>query len=592
MRVSEVKAGMKGHGRSVFYGSKVEQFDVEVVSVLKNFNPRRDVILIRCAGQNLEHTGSIAGMSGSPIYLIDDQGRERMIGAFAYGWSLAKDPIAGVQPIEYMLALADRPAPTTNPAPGASASPRQRYDLKPAVSLLAARQAPLLPHGGRGAGLESTRLRPLSTPVSVGGISESLLEKLSPIFASQNLALLRSGAAGGTDDASEPPPLEPGSVVVTPLLTGDVQFHANGTVTEVLGNHVFAFGHPFNNEGPVDLPMAAGRVDAVIASIESSFKMATMGKLIGTIYTDETVGIAGKLGPAPASVPIDITVEHASRVDKFHFDAIRHPRLLPTLAAIALDSSIVGDSALPQYNTVEYDLNLAFENGESIRIENVDVNVDPMALVFQIAMPVMAAAENPFERVLLKQISGTIRVTPEVRDAQILAVQLPKTRFRPSDTITGFITTRPFRGDEANTPFSLALPSSLPDGQYQLVVGDWERFLNDELSAKPFQFTAENVNEVFQVSRDVTAVRHDEVFIRLLRQPDGVAVGRVAMNQLPSSRRQVLLGAGRSNVSAFVSSDVKRLKTGRVMTGSAEFTIEIENKTKVESGTPTTKPAG
>src|SRR3954454_8793590 len=86
MRVSEVKPGMKGYGLSVFKGTKIEKFDVEVVSVLKNFNPKYDVILINCKGQNLEHTGAIAGMSGSPIFLNDDQGHARMIGAFAYGW--------------------------------------------------------------------------------------------------------------------------------------------------------------------------------------------------------------------------------------------------------------------------------------------------------------------------------------------------------------------------------------------------------------------------------------------------------------------------------------------------------------------------
>src|SRR6185436_1608569 len=105
MHVSEVRPGMKGYGLSVFSGTKIERFDVEVVSVLKNFNPKYDVVLIRCGGANLEHTGAIAGMSGSPIYLADEQGRERMIGAFAYGWPLLKDALAGVQPIEYMLEL-------------------------------------------------------------------------------------------------------------------------------------------------------------------------------------------------------------------------------------------------------------------------------------------------------------------------------------------------------------------------------------------------------------------------------------------------------------------------------------------------------
>src|SRR5213595_3182116 len=83
MRVAEVKPGMTGYGLSVFKGTKIERFDVEVVSVLKNFNPKYDVVLIRCKGQNLEHTGAVAGMSGSPIFLKDEQGRERMVGAFA-----------------------------------------------------------------------------------------------------------------------------------------------------------------------------------------------------------------------------------------------------------------------------------------------------------------------------------------------------------------------------------------------------------------------------------------------------------------------------------------------------------------------------
>src|SRR3954464_8339833 len=111
MRVSEVREGMTGYGLSVFKGTTIERFDVKVLSVLKNFNPKYDVVLIDCKGANLEHTGAIAGMSGSPIFLKDDQGRERLIGAFAYGWPMMKDPVAGVQPIEYMLAIKEGKEP-------------------------------------------------------------------------------------------------------------------------------------------------------------------------------------------------------------------------------------------------------------------------------------------------------------------------------------------------------------------------------------------------------------------------------------------------------------------------------------------------
>src|SRR3954467_15922665 len=117
MRVSEIKPGMKGYGLSVFRGTKIERFDAEVVSILRNFNPKMNVILVRLKGQNLEHTGGIAGMSGSPIYLTDEEGRERLAGAFAYGWPMGKDPVGGVQPIEYMLSLPPQDFKKNHPSP-------------------------------------------------------------------------------------------------------------------------------------------------------------------------------------------------------------------------------------------------------------------------------------------------------------------------------------------------------------------------------------------------------------------------------------------------------------------------------------------
>src|SRR3954464_7091748 len=135
MRVSEVREGMTGYGLSVFKGTKIERFDVKVLSVLKNFNPKYDVVLIDCKGANLEHTGAIAGMSGSPIFLEDDQGRERMIGAFAYGWPMVKDPVAGVQPIEYMLEVGStlKPDAATTQQSGKQTAAGLRWGTKKLV---------------------------------------------------------------------------------------------------------------------------------------------------------------------------------------------------------------------------------------------------------------------------------------------------------------------------------------------------------------------------------------------------------------------------------------------------------------------------
>ena len=75
-------------------GTKLEEFGAEVLGVMKDVNPGRDMVLCRLTGCNLEHAGIIQGMSGSPIY-IDG----KLLGAVAFAWEFAKDPIAGVTPV-------------------------------------------------------------------------------------------------------------------------------------------------------------------------------------------------------------------------------------------------------------------------------------------------------------------------------------------------------------------------------------------------------------------------------------------------------------------------------------------------------------
>src|SRR5260370_1139956 len=95
--VDDVRAGMKGQGRTVMRGTKIETFDALVLGVLKNTSPGRDMVLCRLSGLNLDNTGVIAGMSGSPVYLDN-----KLLGAVAYAWPFGKEPIAGVTPFSQM----------------------------------------------------------------------------------------------------------------------------------------------------------------------------------------------------------------------------------------------------------------------------------------------------------------------------------------------------------------------------------------------------------------------------------------------------------------------------------------------------------
>ena len=50
----EVQPGMKGYGLTVIKGWEPEKFDVEIVDVVKNYQPGGDMILAKLSGAGLD----------------------------------------------------------------------------------------------------------------------------------------------------------------------------------------------------------------------------------------------------------------------------------------------------------------------------------------------------------------------------------------------------------------------------------------------------------------------------------------------------------------------------------------------------------
>src|SRR3954464_6869292 len=99
MDVGDIRPGMVGVGRTVFNGTRVEEFRANIIGVIENvIGTQRNLILARLEGGPLANTGVIAGMSGSPVY-VDG----KLIGAVSYSLgSFSKEPIAGITPIAEM----------------------------------------------------------------------------------------------------------------------------------------------------------------------------------------------------------------------------------------------------------------------------------------------------------------------------------------------------------------------------------------------------------------------------------------------------------------------------------------------------------
>jgi SpoIVB peptidase S55 len=341
--VSEVRRGMKGYGLTVFEGTRPERFDVEVIDVLRNFRPRQDLILIKTKHPRLEVAKVVAGMSGSPIYLDN-----KMIGAYAYGWSFGSEPVAGVTPIANMIDDLQRPLPDkifgwplkpTGPsaasAPQASADGYRfrgaRYDLQQHASALAQRQAP--------AG--AVTAAPVATPLLVGGMSNGAIGLTRDLLAPLGMEPMQAGGGGGQDPAA-PKRYEDGGAVGVQLIRGDMSAMGLGTVTRVEGDKLVAFGHPMMEAGVTALPTSIGKVLWFLASDQRSFKIGMGVRDVGALIQDRQSSIVVSHSAQAPVVPLKVSIKGMPGLpsSNWGFEIAHEKFMTPSFMAVAIGSAL------------------------------------------------------------------------------------------------------------------------------------------------------------------------------------------------------------------------------------------------------------
>ncbi|HUO86395.1 MAG TPA: hypothetical protein VM617_03325, partial [Thermoanaerobaculia bacterium] len=319
----ELTPGQQGYGLTVLSGSEPVRFEVEVVGVMRNVTPGMTYILARLSGHGIEDTGVAGGMSGSPVF-IDD----RLAGAVAFAWPFSRDAIAGITPIDAMRQVGGAGGAVSGTLPAAGAAPATLAELVSGEV-----PADLLARS-----LE--RWRPALAGGALPGIQWSLAgfgERSHALLAASLGAVAPAGTslgATGGDAAAVLPDLARGSAVSAVLVDGDLRLAATGTVTDLTGDRVLAFGHPFLGLGPIEVPMASAEVVTVISSEYSSFKIANLGPIVGAFDQDRQAAIAGRLGAEAAMIPLRLTVDGAERRD-YRMRVARVPQMTPALIAIS-----------------------------------------------------------------------------------------------------------------------------------------------------------------------------------------------------------------------------------------------------------------
>ncbi|WP_437333879.1 SpoIVB peptidase S55 domain-containing protein [Sorangium sp. So ce394] len=496
--VAEVKPGMKGYGLTVFSGTTPEKFDVEVISTLRNFRPNQDLILIKTQHPRLEIARTVAGMSGSPIYL-----NGKMIGAYAYGWLFGAEAIAGVTPIKSMLDELARPlprsiapkvggplpapvsaiggAPRGNAPPRAAAparlhggrgfaGPVDAYDLAGHASQLAARVAPAL------APPEATSLARASTPVMLGGLGGTSLRIASDLLGPMGLEPMQAGGGSSANpDPGAPTKYVDGGAIGVELVRGDISAMGIGTVTRVSGDKLVAFGHPMMNGGVTNLPTAIAQVHWILASQNRSFKIGEAVRTVGSLVNDRQAAIvvdsAAKAPVFPMRVQIDGV--NGAPHPTWNVEVAHDQFLAPSFVSMALGNAVEATTAerrdmtwravsqlkIGRYGTISL---VDFGAGNGAPLTSDDF------VRSRLVRSMGALLNNPWEEVAIERVDTRVKVTFDrevvlLRGAKVLEPEIDAgapARIR--------LDLQPHQGPLESRVIEVPIPRELAGGQVEI----------------------------------------------------------------------------------------------------------------------------
>jgi hypothetical protein len=586
MPIGEIKPGMIGTGRTIFEGSEMKDFKVHILGVLKNVQaPQRNLILARLEGGPLAETGVIAGMSGSPVY-IDG----RLIGAVSYSiGAFPKEPIAGITPIAEMIeATADTAARRGNAAQARIELPVTPERLTAAIRANYARIAAFAdrPADVQALGLPASTgsqmgalLRPIATPLMLSGMDAATSDLVSSMFRDAGFTPMLSGAAGG-DALPETGPLVPGDPVGVSLLSGDSEMGATGTVTHVDGDKLYAFGHPFFNFGPTAFPLTRAHVYATLPSLMASFKIATMGEVIGTMRQDRATAIAGTLGKGPEVIPISITLDNGRTPKRtFKYTAVNDQLFTPLLSYVALFNTLGNYER--QYGAMTFTVKgkATFDKHADLAYEDIFTGDNTIAAASAyVAGPITMLLANDVEKVTLKGVELAVTTSEESRSATIERVWLDEVHPRAGRTVPLKVLTRSYRGAEKISTIPIEIPANAT-GQLTVMVTDGRQLNQIEQRELRRSVQPTSVAQMLKVLNQ--SHRNNRVYVRLLTGTPGAVVNGEALTSLPPSVLAVLEGDRSSGSFAPIRSAALgewELAMDSAISGTRVLTIDLDSR--------------
>lgn len=598
MQVSQLKRGMRGYGLTVFQGTTIEKFDLEILGVLPKMNTGRDLILVRIGGGPItgRQTNIVAGMSGSPCYI-----EGKLIGALSAGFPFSKEPVGLVTPIVDMLEAWDSNLPA---APSGYSSPQSlpnplMIDGKEVRSIVVDKPGQMNPGYENGV----LRLRPLMTPLMVTGLSSRGMGRLAEVL--RPFGIEPMAGPGASPVAGVKAGLEPGAAVGISLARGDIDMTAIGTVTYRRGNRILAMGHPFLGVGAIDAPMTTAFVADLVPQYLMSTKLGAPIEVVGRVFQDRPWSVAGAVGSASKTIPAVIRVndEAYNRTRTFRVQAINHPLIAAGILTAVVGEAIYQAHPSPGDATAQVAYEVVADRVGRITRSNVffdQVSVDDAA-VSDLGALLSLLSRNRFHPLDIKSVNVVVNIRAKRETANVERIFVKKNDFEPGELMEVGVELRPFKQPRLTRTFSITIPPDAPDGRVTLQVRG---------GASPFAATssspasgpeggpsavagisdlssADNVKQL--VSKYLEREKNTDLVVRLILPTAAVSVAGEKLTGLPDAIAGVMKSSRSSALRLERDEHKEVFDTGAIVYGSQQITVNIKRKDLREKK-PTARP--
>jgi hypothetical protein len=551
---------MRGTGRTVFSGDKIDNFDVEILGILENIGPKQSLILGRLSGGPLEKTGVMQGMSGSPVY-VDG----KLVGAVAMAFPFSKEPIAGIRPIHEMLQVSRQPSP------------------KPVrVALTDTDLTKTLPRRGETIAGQM-RLVDVATPVSFAGFTRAAIDRFAPQLRALGLEPQQGVAGGGRADLrlGDPRKLEPGSMISVQLMAGDLSIGADGTVTHIDGNNVYAFGHRFLSIGATSLPFARSEVITLLPVLSSSFKISAARELMGVINQDRNTAVVGHLGGTADMVPVSVAVSRGGqKLDSYNMRMVSDRFLSPLLVQMAVFSAIDATERSVGASSFRLDGTIEFQDEAPIKLQNMFAGDAGSAAQVSLsaAVPLAYVLQGGFESLLVKKIELDIESFDEKKQLQIGEVVASRREVRPGEKLTLTALLQGENGVEVAKAIEYRVPESASPGPLYFTVADGAT-TNVAEFRQVIETTPRSPQQLIETVNRLKA--NTKAYVRVWRAEPAFQLDGEDLPDPPPSVALVLANsqAGRAGLSQTRNSKLDELEISAgdmVISGSKTIQVEVK----------------